>query len=101
MPSAALAWTGSANIPQTAGAIAPTTKTQIDYAIARLRERRHAWLDVSLAQRIDILNALLVSLRKAAPGWVTDSLRAKNISSNDPSAAEEWLPVYAVARNLR
>lgn len=92
----------SPSFPEPRAAIPPTSIADCDQAVARVREKRDAWLAVGIDKRIGYLERCLAAVREVAPGWVDDITRLKGLRSDDPMAGEEWLAGPAVtARNIR
>jgi len=88
--------------PEPRAAIPPTSLSECDQAVARVHEKRDAWLAVSLDKRIDYLEQCLKGVREVAAGWVDDLCRVKGLRSDEAMAGEEWLAGPAVtARNIR
>jgi Aldehyde dehydrogenase family len=80
--------------------VTPTSEAQADVAIARLVDRKDAWVAVSMGDRITCLHHCLTDVRAVAAAWVEAACAAKGL---EPAlAGEEWLsgPVATLA-NLR
>ena len=74
----------------------------LDLAVTSVAQNKQVWAETTCEQRIELLNALLVSLQSAAENWVQLSCQAKGHRPNTPAAGEEWLTgPCLVARNLR
>jgi acyl-CoA reductase-like NAD-dependent aldehyde dehydrogenase len=93
---------GTLEIPEAAvHPLQPTPRDVLDEAIAGLRERAPAWVDLPIAAKRALLQELLVSTLEAAPAWARAALAAKGIEPTSGSAGEDWgNGVAMVARNL-
>jgi len=70
--------------------------------VAEIADKKRTWAETSCQQRIELLDALIVSLGLAAEEWVGLSCQAKGHTPNTPPAGEEWLTGPSlVSRNLR
>ncbi len=100
METAALSQ-GSAAIPEAEHKLAPTTRADMDAALAALAEKKDAWTKVGVPERIRILRVLLAGVEKVASRWVDAAIDAKRIPKGTAAEAEEWLAGPAVlARNV-
>lgn len=93
---------GSAAIPQAESTIEPSTKAEMDAAVATLRENAAKWQAVTVQERIALLEQLIETTAAQAERWVREATAAKKIPAGTPQVGEEWLggPVVTV-RNLR
>jgi len=93
---------GSAAIPQAESTIPPSTKAEMDAAVATVKENASKWLATTVRERIQILEQLIETTAAQAERWVAAAIKAKGIAPNAPQVGEEWLggPVVTV-RNLR
>jgi acyl-CoA reductase-like NAD-dependent aldehyde dehydrogenase len=93
---------GSAAIPQAAGTLPASTTEQLDAAIADVAAQKDAWVAVSIAERVAILEGLIKTTLAASDAWVTEAVKAKGITPGTPQEGEEWLagPMVLI-RNLR
>lgn len=76
-------------IPQTA-ARKPTERPELDRMLTRLQEKKHAWVALPIADKIELLEALVQNTATAAKGWVAAALVAKGIAADSALAGEEW-----------
>ena len=88
--------------PEQPSAITPTSRADVDAAVARVAAQSDAWLKTDVAERLKLLSACLSGVAEAAPGWVRDVCAVKGLSPDDTLAGEEWMsgPV-TTARNIR
>jgi Aldehyde dehydrogenase family len=83
-------------------AIPATPQEQLDAAVRDLDERRRAWCRVAAAERISILNGLLVDFLAVSDDWVAASLLSKGLEPGSAASAEEWIAgPFCVLRNIR
>jgi acyl-CoA reductase-like NAD-dependent aldehyde dehydrogenase len=93
---------GSAAIPEADHLIPPTSRGEMDAALAALQASKDRWVAVGIAERITLLEETLRSTRAAARRWVDEALRAKRIPPATPAEGEEWVAgPMLVLRNLR
>lgn len=83
-------------------AVSPTSQEVCEATLVRLADRRDAWTQVGLADRVAYLRRCIVDVQAVADAWVEAACHAKGIDPTSSLAGEEWLagPV-AVVRNLR
>ncbi|XGV98728.1 MAG: aldehyde dehydrogenase family protein [Leptolyngbya sp. BL-A-14] len=79
--------------------VAETPLDQADAIAARLHQRKDAWLNVSMADRITYLQRCLDDVMAVASDWATAACHAKGIDPVSPLAGEEWFvgPTATVA----
>lgn len=93
---------GSARIPQGRSTIPPSDVTYIDRAVAVLHESKDAWVEVGVADRIELLRRLRRDTKRVMKRWVSRAIEAKGIEAGTPAEAEEWFGgPFTVLRNLR
>lgn len=93
---------GSAAIPEAQHTLPSTDQKAMDDAIAVLVAHKDGWLDVTIRDRIRLLDELSDSLMAHAEAWISVSLEAKGIRARTAAHGEEWLggPVVTL-RNMR
>jgi aldehyde dehydrogenase (NAD(P)+) len=100
MPSSSRA-SGSA-AAQTPRAPAPSPKSRLDEAVARLRDGAGRFASLSLNERISLLRAMRAGYARVAATGVEACCRAKRIVLGTPLEAEEWaLGPWPVLRQFR
>ncbi|MCB9632020.1 MAG: aldehyde dehydrogenase family protein [Sandaracinus sp.] len=100
---------GSVAIPEAEHRIPPTSRDELDAAVATLREHADGWARLSIDDRIHILDELATSTHRVAERWVVEACRAKGIDFHASTAGEEWLAgpsvtirnIQLLARSLR
>lgn len=92
----------SPHFPEPPASIPATPIATIDALLQKLDANKHVWAKKSLAERIQVLEALQPRLKNVAPRWVEAGCRAKGLDVNSSLAGEEWLggPMTTV-RNVR
>ncbi|MGO8948961.1 MAG: aldehyde dehydrogenase family protein [Ktedonobacterales bacterium] len=63
----------------------------MDRAIARLKERKDAWVTLSLSKKIAYLQQMQRRTEAVAERWVAAAVEAKGIPADSPIAGEEWV----------
>ena len=63
----------------------------MDRAIARLLERKDAWVTLPLAKKIEFLRQMQRRTEAVADRWVAAAVQAKGIPPDSPIAGEEWV----------
>jgi len=80
----------------------PTPRPRLDAAVADLRAHAGEWAALPLAERIELLAALIADFHAVCPRWVDETRRLEGITAGGPFAGEEWLAgPYIVLRNMR
>jgi acyl-CoA reductase-like NAD-dependent aldehyde dehydrogenase len=96
---------GSFQFPTAADVVVPSTRDEIEAAITALQERKQTWIQVSVAERVTLVDALIRDFAAVAPRWVERAARAKGIGPDSPGMGEEWAagawPVIKQLRQLR
>lgn len=93
---------GTIQIPQGESTFPPTTITQMDRAVAVVRDHKDAWVQVSVRERIELLETLRKDTFAVSERWVARACEAKGITRGTPSEGEEWLGgPFTTLRNLR
>jgi hypothetical protein len=83
-------------------ALPATSRAAMDAIVASLQGRKRAWTEVSIAQRIVLLEELTRTFLAVADRWAAASSEAEGIEPGSPSSGEEALVgPYFVLRNLR
>src|SRR5581483_5343120 len=79
-----------------------TTNTELDAALARLRERATPWARSPIGERIALARKMLDGYVAIAEDSVRAGCRMKGLDFDSPRAGEEWLAGPSVViRNLR
>lgn len=79
-----------------------TSIADLDAAIDRLHAKKDAWLAVSVADRIRLLERCIADTHAVAAEWVAVGARIKGLEPNEVLAGEEWLAgPMATIRNAR
>ncbi|HEY3992375.1 MAG TPA: aldehyde dehydrogenase family protein [Ktedonobacteraceae bacterium] len=93
---------GSFQFPTATSDIVSSTRDEMDAAISALKERKEAWTQVTLSERVALVDALLRDFAAIAPRWVEAALQGKGISPDSPVVGEEWgAGAWPVAKQLR
>jgi acyl-CoA reductase-like NAD-dependent aldehyde dehydrogenase len=83
-------------------AVPATSLPEVDAAIERLYAKKDAWLDVSLAARVTLLERCIDATVAVAEQWAEVGARIKGLEPNDVLAGEEWVAgVLPTVRNAR
>lgn len=81
---------------------APTSRSDIDAALATLHERAPAWVATDVPARLALLEELLEDTLRAADDWAAVATEARGIAADSPLRGEEWgSGIYPVLRNLQ
>lgn len=93
---------GSPQFPVIAGSIPPSSQETMDAAVQTLQERKVAWVELSVIDRIALIDRLIADFTAIAPRWVAASVEAKGIVGNSAAIGEEWgAGAWPVVKNLR
>lgn len=93
---------GSATIPEATSKISATSTGELDQALQDLHANAAAWIEVSIDDRIALLQRLRASCYATAERWAEAGCAAKQIPLGTPPESEEWLGgPFTTIRNLR
>jgi acyl-CoA reductase-like NAD-dependent aldehyde dehydrogenase len=92
----------SPSFPEPPPAVPATPLAEVDALVARLADRKDAWVKTGIERRLELLRRCVETTVASGPAWVAAACRAKGIPEGSPTAGEEWLggPVTTV-RNIR
>ena len=79
----------------------PTSRDQLDEAVARLQNSARKFAKLSLDDRIALARSMQAGYLKVAERSVEAACRAKGIPTGTPAEAEEWTAPSFVVRHLR
>ncbi len=68
-----------------------TSFDQADTIVQRLADRKNAWVQIGLSERIVYLNRCIESVTTMAEAWADAACWAKGIAPTSTLAGEEWL----------
>jgi hypothetical protein len=68
-----------------------TSPTDCDQILSQLAAQRQTWLQVSIPERIHILQCCLLGVEAVAAEWVETACTEKGNATDDVLAGEEWL----------
>jgi acyl-CoA reductase-like NAD-dependent aldehyde dehydrogenase len=93
---------GSPQFPTATSNIPASPQQRMDDAIADLQTKKDAWVQVTVRERIALLERLMRDCKAIAPRWVAACTQAKSIPSDAYTVGEEWaIGPYTLLRNLR
>ena len=96
---------GSFQFPTTTESSVPPTQEEMDLAIRALQERKQAWVEVTVTERVALVDALIHAFAEIAPRWVAAAMQAKGLGPDSLYVGEEWgsgaWPVIKELRQLR
>ncbi|MEO1444103.1 MAG: hypothetical protein AAFV33_27160, partial [Chloroflexota bacterium] len=78
----------------------PSSKAEMEFALEALYANRHRWVDLSIPERIQILDEIIPSLQNVAQRWVDYSRTAKIITPDKPGYGEDWTFVTLMFRQI-
>ncbi len=93
---------GSFQFPTASTGQAASDQATVDAAVRDLQERKDAWVQVSVRQRIALIDRIIADFHALQSQWVAACLQAKGLTSTSPAAGEEWSTgPYATLKSLR
>src|SRR5579872_2445356 len=93
---------GSPQFPMIAGSIPPSSQEVMDVAVQVLQAHKAAWVELSVEERIELIDRLIADFAAIAPRWVAACAAAKGIAPDSAAIGEEWgAGVWPVVKNLR
>lgn len=84
-----------------AGAICPSTRDEMERALAVLAAHKNAWAQMDIAGRIALLDQMRDDLVKVEQRWVDAGLLAKGCRHETMAEGEEWHSITSVYRQMR
>jgi acyl-CoA reductase-like NAD-dependent aldehyde dehydrogenase len=79
----------------------PSSRQEIDEALARLAENKALWASVPPADLVALLDTLRRDFAASGEDWAQRSAMAKGVMDATVGAGEEWLFVGVISRMLR
>jgi acyl-CoA reductase-like NAD-dependent aldehyde dehydrogenase len=93
---------GAMPMPEPVRSRPPSSREDIDRAVAELRAAAPGWVAMGLTDRIELLERTAVTTLAAGEGWATSAAEAKGIRRDSPLMGEDWgSGVIATIRNLK
>ena len=93
---------GSFQFPTASGARIASDQATMDAAVRTLQERKDAWVNVSVRERIALIDHLIHDFHALQERWVAACLQAKGLTAQSSAAGEEWATgPYATLKHLR
>ena len=93
---------GSFQFPTASGAQTASDQATMDAAVQTLQARKDAWVEVSVRERIALIDRLIHDFHALQDRWVAACLHAKGLTAQSPAAGEEWATgAYATLKHLR
>ena len=69
----------------------PATSEEADREVAELRQGVESWSQVSLSERVELLERLALRIADVAEAWVAAAAVAKNLGEDSQLVGEEWV----------
>ena len=89
-------------LPTKEAAPQTTPIPELDRAMAVLQEHKDGWVEVSVTDRVALIDTTLTRFDALAPRWAEACRKAEGLAAGSPLAGEEWLVgPYLMLRNLR
>ena len=79
---------GTIAIPEATSSVPASSEQDVDAAIAAVAAKRKEWVDLSLDERIDLLDRTVNATLDAADGWVEAVGRLKGLDPGTPRIGE-------------
>lgn len=79
----------------------PSTDAEMEFALEALYANKQRWATMGIAERIQILDELLNSVKRVLPLWVTYSQEAKGVQPDAPGAGDDWAFATILLRQIR
>ncbi len=87
--------------PPSASNHPPSSRQAMDAAVAALQERKRAWVETSVRDRIRLLEELTRSFLSVAGRWAAACIAAEGLDPERGHAEESLTGPYFILRNLR
>lgn len=92
---------GSPRFPRATGNIPVTPSGAVDQALRELHANKDSWANLTIDDRVAILDQIKVDLQTVTGRWIVETLGAKGIRTGTFGELEEWVLVGALFRMLR
>src|SRR5579875_111420 len=93
---------GSPQFPSFRESMPPSSQQEMDAAVEALQQQKDAWVALTPAERVALLDRLIRDFAAITPRWVAACQEAKGIAAASPLAGEEWaLGPWPVLKNMR
>lgn len=93
---------GSFQFPGAASGQTASDQPTMDAAVQTLQAQKDAWVDVSVRERIALIDRIMRDFHALQGRWVAACLQAKGLTAQAPAAGEEWATgPYALLKHLR
>lgn len=93
---------GSFQFPGAASGQTASDQATMDVAVQTLQAQKDAWVNVSVRERIALIDRTMRDFHALQGRWVAACLQAKGLSAQAPAAGEEWATgPYALLKHLR
>lgn len=79
----------------------PSSQSEMDEAVQVLHANKDKWINLSVAEKIHILDEIMEDFNQVAEEWVDISCLAKGESANNFAHGEEWFYVTMINRLIR
>lgn len=81
--------------------IRPSSKLEMDQALNVLQSNKHKWINLSIDEKILILDEIMQDFNTVSEAWVKVSYQKKELTRNDFALGEEWFYVAFIMRLIR
>jgi hypothetical protein len=88
-------------LPRKVVEIPPSSISEMEDALRILHSNKHKWINLSIDEKILILDEILEDFNEIAEDLVTVSCHLKGVSSNKFAQGEEWFYVAFINRLIR
>ncbi|HEX2350698.1 MAG TPA: aldehyde dehydrogenase family protein, partial [Ktedonobacterales bacterium] len=93
---------GSFQFPGAASGQTASDQATMDAAVQTLQAHKDAWVNVSVRERIALIDRIMRDFHALQGRWVAACLQAKGLTAQAPAAGEEWATgPYALLKHLR
>lgn len=91
---------GSYTAPEARTHLPPSTRAEMDAAIADLQAHKGAWVQTGIPARLAMLERIQRNLEAMGERWVQISVEAKGYRLGHPVEGDEWALFAGVPRNI-
>ena len=93
---------GSFQFPGATSGQTASDQATMDAAVQTLQAHKDAWVNVSVRERIALIDRIMRDFHALQGRWVAACLQAKGLTAQAPAAGEEWATgPYALLKHLR
>ncbi|MCA9951402.1 MAG: hypothetical protein KDE48_17250 [Anaerolineales bacterium] len=77
------------NTPKLVMKVPPSSKIEIDAALAALKAHKNVWASLAIQERINILDEIINDVQNVAERWINAGIEAQDLQANQYGIGEK------------